>query len=260
MTTWVLEHDVFPDADQALAAAVREAGGQVLAWSDEWWATGRWPKHLGEPTVFHGSLANADRIARELPWRPGAFCATDRFACSTWWPAAVDDLVSSSYVVTTAAALVADGPLHEFGDRVFVRPDSPLKPFGGRVLDRDRITLAALDHGFYYDDEELSVVVAPAVEVGAEWRFVVAGARVVAGSGYAPDGRTAGTAITDSHASWHYAADVITRLSPPDPVYILDVCETPAGLRVLELNPFSGADLYNCDRRAVVEAVHELTG
>ena len=37
--------------------------------------------------------------------------------------------------------------------RIFVRPDSPLKPFSGRVLDRDSISLAALDHGFYFDDE-----------------------------------------------------------------------------------------------------------
>jgi len=40
-----------------------------------------------------------------------------------------------------------------------------------------------------------------------------------------------------------------------DPVYVLDVCETAAGLRLLELNPFSGADLYACTGSDVVREV-----
>ncbi|MEM6468489.1 MAG: hypothetical protein AAF802_02890 [Planctomycetota bacterium] len=54
-------------------------------------------------------------------------------------------------------------------DRGFVRPDSPLKPFSGRVLDANAISLKTLDHGFYCEDEILPVVVAPVVDVGREW-------------------------------------------------------------------------------------------
>jgi len=41
-------------------------------------------------------------------------------------------------------------------------------------------------------------------------------------------------------------------------VFVLDVCRTPDGLKLLELNPFSGADLYSCDRHAVMAAVHAV--
>lgn len=41
----------------------------------------------------------------------------------------------------------------------------------------------------------------------------------------------------------------------PAPIYTVDVAEVDGQLRVLELNPFSGADLYRCDPHAVVEAV-----
>jgi hypothetical protein len=210
--------------------------------------------------VFHGSLANADRIARELPWRPGAYCSTERFACSAWWPAIADRLVATKYVVTTVADLVEHGPPTEFGDLVFVRPDSPLKPFSGRVLERDQVTLSTLDHGYYYDDEQLPVVVAPAVDVGVEYRFVVVASQVVTGSEYAADGRSAGALVSPDHEAWEYAADVVGRLQEPDPVFVMDVCETRAGLRVLELNPFSGADLYSCDRPDVVNAIEALIG
>ena len=53
-----------------------------------------------------------------------------------------------------------------------------------------------------------------------------------------------------------YAIDVAARLRAPDPVFVLDVCESDTGLHLLEINPFSGADLYGCDRAALVQAVH----
>ncbi|MEM7385179.1 MAG: hypothetical protein AAF514_09570 [Verrucomicrobiota bacterium] len=65
---------------------------------------------------------------------------------------------------------------------LFLRPDSPLKPFSGRVVEVKDISLEKLDHGFYYEDETLPVVAAPVRQVGNEWRFVVASQRVVAGS------------------------------------------------------------------------------
>jgi hypothetical protein len=54
---------------------------------------------------------------------------------------------------------------------------------------------------------------------------------------------------------WDFAAEIATELTPPQRVYVLDVCETEDGYRLLELNPFSGADLYGCDLDAVVAAV-----
>ena len=40
-----------------------------------------------------------------------------------------------------------------------------------------------------------------------------------------------------------------------DRVYVMDVARTDGGYAVLELNPFSGADLYACDRARIVAAV-----
>jgi hypothetical protein len=257
VTMWVLERDVFPDGHQALAAAVVAAGARVTWWQDDWWLDGRWPTSQ-EPVVFHGSLGNADRINRELPWSPGVFCTTENFYCNEWWPRAAESLASPQFVVTTVADLVEAGPPQAFGERVFVRLDSPLKPFSGRVLARDDITLRALDHGFYYDDVSLPVVVAPAISIGDEWRFVVAGGNVVAGSAYVPNGRFAGGMIARDHPAWAYAARLARELDAPDPVYVLDVGEVEGGLRLLELNPFSGADLYACDRTAIVRQVAAL--
>jgi len=140
---------------------------------------------------------------------------------------------------------------------VFVRPDSPLKPFSGRVLASDKLSLEALDYGFYFDDASIPVVVAPVREVAREWRYVVVDRRVVAGSAYIASGRSA-TPDDPSGTPWKMAAEIAARLNPPEAAYILDVCEADGEMRLLELNPFSGADLYACQPEDVVDALSEL--
>jgi len=257
--TWVLEREVFPNGDCIRTGAV-EAGHHVLDWREEWSASAARPELVG-PVLFHGSLSVADRIARERWWTPGAYCDAGAFHCSAWYPRAEEWLLNRRWEILPAAQLVRERDLVldrlGTGDAVFVRPDSPLKPFSGRVLTRDRVTLAALDHGFYYDDPYLPVVVAPLRVVLREWRYVVSANRVIAGSGYTAATRAA---IPDDPTGtpWRFAEDVSARLTGPETVYILDVCESDGGLHVLELNPFSGADLYACNGRDIVREVASI--
>ncbi len=245
---WLLELDVFGPQEQRLAEAARRAGHRVSAWRDDWWESGAFPLRPGEPVVFRGSLANADRIARSSRLEPGAFCATAAFHCSHWFPSARPWLLAERWVLTTVAALTADPAAiaGELGgpERVFVRPDGPLKAFSGRVVAVAELTPAALDHGFYFDDLELPVIVCPVREVLSEWRCVVAAGRLIAASPYDAT-RQASSAPEDDDLR-AFAARVAAELPPPEAIYILDVCRTPAGPRIVELNPFSGADLYDC--------------
>lgn len=256
--TWVLELEVLPELHAALAAAVKRAGHSVVAWSDDWWASGDWRTLGGRPVVFHGSLENAARIAAELPWRPGSYCKTEAFACSAWYEAAEPWLVHRKWWILPAVDLVSNrmAVLHAIDSpaSAFIRPDSPLKPFTGRVLPVGEITLAALDHGFYFEDEKIPVVAAPVQEIEREWRYVVVDRKVIAGSAYEASTRSA-IADDPTGAPWAFAALVASRLEPPERVYVLDVCEAQGELRLLELNPFSGADLYGCRLDDVVEAV-----
>jgi hypothetical protein len=238
---WLVELEVWGPG-YTLPEAARAAGHTVTAW------TGTLP--AGGPLVFHGSLELAARLAPQA-----AFCATDALRCSAWYPRAARWLLHSSWQLTTVRALVQHPPERQ---TMFVRPDSPLKPFAGRVLPREGLSMAALDFGFYYDDPELPVIVAPVREVGREWRYVVVDRQVVAGSAYDPVGRRA---LPDGPgAPWQLAEQIAREMEPPELVYTLDLCESEGELHLLELNPFSGADLYACDATAVVEAVAAVVG
>lgn len=263
--TWLLESDLFDAYHELLASEAERAGHRVRVWRDAWWDVG-FPAGLSSGAVaFHGSLGNAARIDQALAWWPGALCPVDNFSCRAYYAGVGTRLLQRGHRFTTALAFVTDAPrvAQELGGvrRVFVRPDSPLKAFSGRVVDPATVTLADLDHGFYYDDPELPIVVAPERMISDEWRFVVVGKRIAAGSHYLAATRSASQEPAASATAaipadvWTYAEEAAAGIPAPAPVYVLDICRSHGSLYVLELGPFGGADLYACDPRAVVEAV-----
>lgn len=196
-----------------------------------------------------------------MPWKPGAFCDEGAFRCSAWYPRARPWLLHERWAVVPLIELVEepDRVMNEVGasGAVFVRPDSPLKPFSGRVVPREAIALRAFDHGFYFEDEALPVIVAPVRKVDREWRFVVVEGKIVAGSGYEAKRRSAVPGQPEGEP-WLFASQIAEAFEAPQAVHVLDLCEADGRLHLLEVNPFSGADLYACDRRAVVRAVSKV--
>lgn len=259
--TWVLESDVFPESHAPVRDAIRERGHRLIDWSDDWWYEGIPRRIPTSRVIFHGSLGNAARIAKETTWVPGSLCPVEAFCCSSWYERARQWLIHPQWVICPAIELVANAAAiaKQIGspDRVFVRPDSPLKPFSGRVVDIASLTLAKLDHGFYYDDESLPVVAAPVQKVGHESRFVVVGGEIVAGSAYDAASRKAIPVALDVEAA-SFASSVAAEFPAPAAAYVLDVCECGGELRLLEVNPFGGADLYACDPFAVVDSLSAL--
>lgn len=259
--TWVLEAEVFPQSHSAMCEAVVAAKCELLMWSDEWLADGKRPDLEGIAVVFHGSLGNASAIRSNFRWKPGAFCDTEQFRCSSWYPQARGLLLHERFQILPANELIASprSIADSLGatDSVFVRPDSPLKPFSGRVIGVDSVSLRSLDFGFYFDDETLPVVVAPVRAISREWRYVVVNGAVIAGSAYEAARRTPLPDVPQRE-SWQFAERVAQSMPAPESAYVLDICESDGRLHVLELNPFSGADLYACDRPAVVNAVSRL--
>lgn len=254
--TWILEPDLMPDVHARLRAAALAAQQTVETWS------GRPPTPRPDSFVlFHGSLGLAAELATNPAWQPGAMCNTHEFTCSTWYPEAAPYLAHRQWHILPASVIVQKreqvyGDLR-LGQAAFFRPNSPLKPFSGRVVKLHELTLEALDHGFYYDDPHLSVVIAPVREIGREWRYIVYKHTVLTGSAYQATTRTA--EVDDpTGPPWRYACQVAKALTPPDPLYVLDIAEVDGDLRLMELNPFSGADLYACDLKPVVEAVQDL--
>jgi len=251
---WLIETGVFADTAARVTAALEARGQPWTRYEDGMPDVGLPP--AGACVLFWGSLGAAYQARVAARWTPGAIGAIERFTCSAYYARFAPLLANADAVFTTAEGLARDAGavLAALGhaERVFVRPDSPQKPFSGRTLAAGAITLEALDHGFYYDDASLPVVVSRHRSIGREWRTVVADGAVVAGCEYGSERRGRAADLPDGVRE--VAARVATADWQPAPIYVVDVAEVDGELRVMELNPFSGADLYLCDADAVVEA------
>lgn len=256
---WLIEVGVFPESAARVCSAIEARGDRWTRYVDGIAEAELPPREAC--VVFWGSLGAAYRDRVAARWQPGAIGDIEEFRVASYAPRLGPLLANSDTVTTTVRDLVEKpqsvlDTLHR-PQRVFVRPDSALKPFAGRVLDASTITRAALDHGFYYDDDALPIVVAPARQIHREWRTVVAEGHVVTGCAYTADRHGAEETLPEPVRK--IAGQVARGDWQPAPIYIVDVAEVDNQIRVLELNPFSGADLYRCDPHAVVEAVARVS-
>jgi hypothetical protein len=209
--------------------------------------------------VFRGTLNLLRHIHASRRWRPGAWCNFPNLACSAYYAHFGPFLLNRDYAFLPIAEAVrlADDLFARYATDgyLFVRPDSVDKSFTGVVTDRSSFTQKFFGTAF---DPTTLILVARAKRLTYEWRLIVANGQVVAGSQYRnATGREERPECPDEVVS--FVEDVLTKVSwRPAPIFIMDVCDSEDGLRVLELNSFGCSGHYLADLSAVVRAASEL--
>lgn len=264
---WLIDGEMFPAYREELAACVRAQGHELrligapsppYRWDDVDNAY-RSAFPADACVVTHGDIELVTRVARERRWTPGVFATVEHFACSHYFCHFGEYLLSREYLMVPFGELrrLKEYLFDTIGSegRMFVRPDSPLKLFTGQVVSDATFDADFEFMGFYeFPLESIVVVSAPRV-IDAEWRFVIADREVVAGSQYKLAGENVVSPTFDA-AARKLATEIARSEYQPDRVWVMDVCRTAEGeYRLLEIGGFSFADLYACEKAAIVEAV-----
>jgi len=266
---WLIDTDMFAAYRDDLVASIRALGHDVklihappppYRWDDAGCGYREtFPRDAC--VVALGDIELVTRIERERRWSPGAFCTVENFACSSYYCWFGRYILNQDYVMLPFGEL---GRRREFlfdtlgrEGHIFIRPDSPLKFFTGQVAARDTFD-ADLDFmGFYEFPPSSLVLVSSPKEIGAEWRFIVVGKQVVAGCQYKSEDRFDSEPCFES-AARELADQIASSEYQPDPVWVMDICRTADDtFHLLELGGFSFADLYACDKTAIVKEVSQ---
>jgi hypothetical protein len=263
--TWLIEANVEGLSSEALQAEIRRQGmtAQVI-------------KHLpslpiprdiaGSESVpmdacviFRGTLPLMRHIQATRRWKPGGWCTFQNLACSTYYAYYGSFLLNREYSLLPVAEAVrlADSLFARYArdGLLFVRPDSVDKSFTGALA--DRASFKRTISGSAFDPTTLILVAAPK-KVHYEWRLIVANGKVIAGSQYSQDGGF--KAVRDCPSEvLAFAATVLQDVGwHPDPLFVMDVCDSEDGLRLLELNSFSCSAHHLADLQVVVQTTSEL--
>lgn len=258
---WLIEAGVYGPEAEPLAAEVRRQGMRCGWVTYREIVKGPPPVPPGDCVIVYGTYPTVRHAMLHRGWMPGGWCSADNLDCTAYYPHFEDFLLNRRREILPGvegirqkARLFAE---YGRGGHVFARPTSLHKLFVGRLIaEADWETALAPTR---YDPETL-VAVAERQEIGREWRLVVAGDEVIAGSQYA-DGGVKSVEAGYPREVGAFAAELLAAVRwRPDDLFMLDVCETDQGFRLVELNSFSCSWLYACDFARVVEAASGLAG
>jgi hypothetical protein len=264
---WLIDGDLFHGYRNELLAAIREQGHDAklirapsppFRWEDVGCSYREtFPEEAC--VVAHGDIELMTRIYRERRWVPGAFCTQENFFWSSYACHFGPHLLNRDYFLLPFSELdrCREFVFRTLGreGRVFIRPDSPLKLFTGQVASRETFAADLEFMGFYEFPANSLVVVSSPQEILAEWRFVVAGGKVVTGCQYR-NAREIELLPDYDPQALRLAETIVSKGYQPDPVWVMDICRIADGsYHLLEIGGFSFSDLYVCNMPAVVEAV-----
>jgi hypothetical protein len=261
---WLIEASVYGDEVIPLQEEIRRQGMTVaclpppaLKKGAEVTVEGR---TLGpsDCVIGYGTYPFARQIQLHHPWVPGAWCHPHNLDCATYYGHFGKFLFNQNYAIMPGVEAIRqrDWLFATFGvdNKVFARPTGCHKLFVGRRISSDDFARALAPTR--YDPETLVVIASPR-PMGREWRLVVVVDRIVAGSQYAILGERCIDVSCPANVGSFAAAMLAEVRWRPDPVFMLDVCESGGRLWLVEISSFSSSWLYRCDPAAVVAEVSD---
>lgn len=193
-------------------------------------------------------------------FNPGVFYNPTAYDCTSYYPAFGNFLLNSTYIMLPYGELIRKKEFlyNTLGqdNTIFVRPNGGGKTFTGELIYKEKYDDRVPHLGYGEIKQEELVVVSEPRNIINEWRLVIKGNEIVASSLY----KRNHLHIMEEGCPEKLKNFVIQNVLPlynPDPIWILDMCETSSGYYVLEIGCFSCAGLYYCNRKDVVLKVRE---
>lgn len=205
------------------------------------------------PVICFGTYSMR-HVARERGWYPGVFdlqAFPFQIQLEHWG----EHLLNHDCVVST----FEDARFTQ--DLMHVRPVEDTKYFAGRLFDREdfegwqkRVCVLKLDYGNSLRNET-EVQVSVPKEIFNEYRFWIVKGEIITASAY-----KIGSAIRYSpivEERYHdYVKERIAEWQPLD-AFVIDVCDTPDGIKIVEINTLNAAGFYAGDMQKLVFAMEE---
>ena len=205
------------------------------------------------------------RIAKARGWTPGTY-TNENFTFEKWSEGfGKENILNSDSIVARLGDYI---DLSEFDDWVFVRPVLDSKTFTGEVKSKydfkdwqqsikfmdEFMTDELIDIPMLNKDTIISV--ASAKKIYSEYRLFIVNNKIVTGSMY----QRGGEHIEDPYIEPHVIdfANQMLETWVPASAYVLDIADTPDGLKVIEINNINSSGYYASDVQKIIMALEDM--
>lgn len=214
--------------------------------------------------IVQGSIQLAMWVQRNKPWVPAVWLEVDKFKCTTFYSYLGKFLFNHDYEFTTIGEYKRrkDHYFEKYGiqDCLFIRPNTGLKSFSGQIFKKENHVTDWAYFNMSTNEADIIIVSSPKV-IDAEWRFVVGEGEIIASSMYWHDGerKQLPGAPKEAHELVKEIIAVADKELVVAPMYVVDVCRGADGkFYLMELNCFTCAGMYECDKKAIVDAANRI--
>ncbi len=198
--------------------------------------------------VFAYGSTTLHEVSTAMGWNPGFVDGPSMDECDARW---------GSHMLNFGARIDVIGTMPVPEDQVFIRPVDDGKSFAGQCIDpagfeKWRAGILDID-GWTNLPPTTRVVVGRPRTIHAEWRIAVVDGSPVTSSLYREGSRLR----TERGCPADVLAFATERAAEwtPRAAFIMDVCSTPDGLRIVETNSISSAGFYAMDLDEYVDAI-----
>lgn len=213
------------------------------------------PFGKGACVITHGTIQFCNQIQMYFgsKWCPGTYFNRNVKSFSIFASHFGEHMLNNDFYVIPYSEFVRRGL--QPNQSVFIKPDSGMKEFTGKVISFDNFTdeINSMNQIEIVNPETLCVV-AQAKPIESEFRYIIVDRKVITGSEYRwnniLDVRSDTSPLCDALASY-----VAKKEWQADRVYVCDIALSDNVPKIVELNAFSSSGLYACDTHAIVEAV-----
>lgn len=257
---WLIESSVFGTSSEPFKAEIRQQGMAYEVLHPRPFLNGVAPEVAGrrlrqhECVIFWGTYPLMRHIQLTYDWVPGGWCNTPKFDCTRYYPVFGDHMLNSDHRILHVEDAIGQCDViydqYSESGQVFFRPCSLEKTFTGRCVNSGDYSwaLESVRH------TGCEILVARPRRIGREWRLVISDGYVVAASQYRINGTLCVSAGCPKEVR-SFAEEALASTNwRPDPMFMLDICESQDALHVLEANSFSCSGMYASDPRGVIEA------
>ncbi|MGH1541244.1 MAG: ATP-grasp domain-containing protein [Arenicella sp.] len=188
------------------------------------------------------------KISQTRNWFPGSFL-NNNFSFDKWLIELGDKLLNSDAVYGRFDSVQIEN-MKSF----FIRPMEDNKAFDGMVVDSEMLSLWRADSSKEHL-MNLEVIVSPVKDIYREYRMFVVKKKVITGSVYKVSGKPEVSGTIEKEAI-NYVYGIINKWVPCES-FVIDICLTANGYRVIEFNNINSSGFYDSNVLKYVEAIQQ---
>ena len=206
------------------------------------------------------------RIAKARGWHPGTYM-NENFTYEKWSEGfGLENILNPDSIVQRLGDYF---DLSGFeGSNVFVRPALDSKTFNGEVKSKydfkDWQQTIKFMEEFMTDElvdipmlnKDTIIAVAAAKKIYSEYRLFVVDRSIITASMYKLGSVLTTTDDVDTYVL-DFARIMIQRWRPAQ-AFVMDIADTPDGLKVIEINNINSSGFYACDPQKIITAIESL--